>query len=239
MHSEHHGFSWLALIPGLDHAPSHVVTAIFVSLLLIVTMLVARLQLKSAMAAPGGGLIPPAKMTYRNFFEILAEKLYGLVESVMGHHDAKIYYPFIGTLFIFIFTSNIISMIPGFSPPTDNLNTTLALGVFVFIYYNIIGIKVQGLIGHLKHFAGPVIWLAPLIFVIEIISHLIRPISLALRLKWNIAGDHIVLGAFEGIFNKVLPVVFMGLGSFVCFVQAFVFCLMTMVYISMSTAHDH
>jgi len=238
MHGEH-SFSWLALIPGLEHAPTHVVHSIFITLLLLVTMTIARMSLSSATRAGDGVLIPASTMTYRNFFEIIAERLYVLVESVMGQHDAKIYYPFIGTLFVYIFTANFISLIPGFSPPTDNLNTTLALGAFVFIYYNIIGIKVNGFVNHLKHFMGPVIGLAPLIFVIEVISHLIRPFSLALRLKWNIAGDHIVLGAFEGISQYVLPVPFLALGSFVAFIQAFVFCLMTMVYISMSTAHDH
>jgi F-type H+-transporting ATPase subunit a len=185
-----------------------------------------------------GGIVPEPKLTYRNFFEIVAESLYRLTESIIGRHDAPTYFPLIGTLFVFIFTSNIFGLIPGFLPPTDNLNTTLALGVFVFLYYNFAGVKAHGL-AYLKHFMGPMLILAPLIFLIELISHLIRPFSLALRLRGNIMGDHIVLGVFSDLVPLLLPVVFYGLGLFVAFIQAFVFCLMTMVYISMSIAHDH
>jgi F-type H+-transporting ATPase subunit a len=237
MHSEH-GFNWLNLIPGLHEAPNHVVMAILVSLVLVITTLVARSQLTRAMRASDGGLVPDAKLTYRNFFEIVAEGLYGLTENVIGHHDAPIYFPVIGTLFVFIFTSNLIGLIPGFLPPTDNLNTTLALGLFVFVYYNYAGLRANG-IGYLKHFLGPVLWLAPLMLVIEVASHVFRPLSLALRLRGNIMGDHVVLGVFSSLIPYLLPVIFYGLGVFVAFIQAFVFCLMTMVYISLSTAHDH
>jgi len=238
MHGNEHGFTWLSLIPGLEHTPSHVVMFPAIGVLLIVLTMIARFQLIRAMTGPGKGLVPESKLTYRNFFEIVAESLYNLTESVLGHHDAPIYYPLIGTLFTFILTSNIVGLIPGFLPPTDNLNTTLAVGVFVFVYYNWAGIKANGL-GYLKHFFGPVIWLAPLMFVIEVISHLIRPLSLALRLRGNIMGDHVVMTVFSDLVAYVLPLPFYGLGLFVSLIQAFVFCLMTMVYISLSTAHDH
>ena len=107
MHDEH-GFNWLSFL-GVDlhHYPSHVVMAVVVSLLLIVTTFIARGQLTRVMNSSTGGLIPEEKLTYRNFFEIVAESLYKLTESVIGHHDAPIYYPVIGTLFIFIFTANV------------------------------------------------------------------------------------------------------------------------------------
>lgn len=238
MHEEH-GFTWMSHIPGLEHAPIHVVHAALVAVILLVTMTIARVQLLKAMKEPGGAIVPPEKMTYRNFFEILAEKLYGLCENVLGHHQAKIYYPFIGTLFVFVFSCNILGLFPGFLPPTDNMNTTFALGLFVFLYYNVEGIRANGVVGHLKHLWGPVWWLGPLMFVIELLSHCIRPFSLALRLRWNMTGDHIVLGVFTDLVPYVVPVAFMVLGTFVAFVQAFVFSLLTMVYISMSTAHDH
>jgi len=190
------------------------------------------------MAREDQGLVPDAKLTYKNFFEIIAESLYGLTENVIGHHDAATYFPVVGTLFVFIFTSNLIGLIPGILPPTENLNTTLALGAFVFIYYNYAGVRAHG-IAYFKHFLGPILWLAPLMLIIEIASHLFRPLSLALRLRGNIMGDHVVLGVFSGLVPYLLPVVFYGLGVFVAFIQAFVFCLMTMVYISLSTAHDH
>lgn len=237
MHDEH-GFTWFSLIPGLDHAPTHIVGAIFVALILVLTTAVARSQLARVMRTQDGALVPESKLTYRNFFEIAAEGLYKITESVIGHHDAPIYFPVIGCLFVFIFVSNVIGLVPGFLPPTDNLNTTLALGAFVFVYYNYAGFKAHGA-GYLKHFLGPILWLAPLMLVIEIASHIFRPLSLALRLRGNISGDHVVLSVFSGLVPYLLPVIFYGLGVFVAFVQAFVFCLMTMVYISMSTAHDH
>ncbi len=238
MHEEH-VFTWLGSIPGLDHAPIHVVTAVFVGLLLILTTAVARIQLGRTMARGGdAALIPDSKLTYRNFFEIVAESLYKLTENIIGHHDAPKYFPVIGTLFVFIFTCNILGLIPGFLPPTDNMNTTFALGAFVFLYYNYAGFRAHGL-AYLKHFLGPVLWLAPLLLVIEVASHVFRPLSLALRLRGNIMGDHIVLSVFSGLVPYLLPVIFYGIGVFVAFIQAFVFCLMTMVYISLSTAHDH
>jgi F-type H+-transporting ATPase subunit a len=237
MHEEH-GFNWLTSL-GIEHGLNHVAMAVIISVMLILTTFIASIQLKRAMrATQDGALIPESKMTFRNFFEIIAESLYGFVEGVIGHHEAPIYFPVIGTLFVFIFTCNLIGLIPGFLPPTDNLNTTLALGVFVFFYYNFAGLKAHG-IGYLKHFAGPVLWLAPLMVVIELMSHIFRPVSLALRLRGNIMGDHIVLGVFSSLVPYLLPVIFYGLGVFVAFIQAFVFCLMTMAYISLSTAHDH
>ncbi len=236
-HSEH-GFNWLSLFPGYDHEYNHVIMTVVVMVLIILGALIARVQLSSAVKNEDEGLIPDSKLTFRNFFEIIAEKLYTLAESVMGKHGAEKYFPIVGCLFLFIFVSNFLGIIPGLLPPTDNLNTTLALGVFVFIYYNYIGLKEGGL-GYLKHFLGPILWLAPLMLVVELASHVFRPISLALRLRGNIMGDHIVLGIFNNLTPYVLPIVFYGIGLFVCFVQAFVFCLMTMVYISLSQSHDH
>lgn len=233
-----HGFNWIHEVPVVGHYPNHVTTAVLVGAILVVATLVARRQLSHATQRADGGLVPEPKLTYRNFFEIVAEKLYGLTESVIGHHDAHVHYPLIGTLFVFIFASNIIGLIPGFLPPTENLNTTLGLGAFVFIYYNIAGFKAHGP-GYLKHFLGPVLWLAPLLVLIEFVSHVFRPVSLAFRLRGNIMGDHMVLSIFSELTPYLVPVIFYGLGVFVSFVQAFVFCLMTMVYISLSTAHDH
>jgi F-type H+-transporting ATPase subunit a len=237
MHEEH-GFNWLSLIPGLGEFPNHVVMAAIIAVILLVCTLTASAQLSKALKSTEGALIPEPKLTFRNFFEIIAEKLYALTESVIGHHDAPIFFPVIGSLFVFIFACNIIGLIPGFLPPTDNINTTLALGVFVFIYYNFAGLRANGL-GYLKHFMGPIVWLAPLMVLIEFAAHIFRPLSLALRLRGNIMGDHVVLGVFSSLVPYILPVIFYGLGVFVAFIQAFVFCLMTMVYISLSTAHDH
>ena len=234
----------MQLVPALHHLPPHVVYGALVAILMVITMAFARLSLSRELKKEGAGIVPPATLTYRNLFEILAEGLYGLCENVMGPHEAKGYYPFIGTLFCYIFFSNLLGSIPGFESPTMNLNTTLAIGAFVFLYYNFHGMRANGVVNHIKHLFGPTLswslfWLAPLMFVIEVVSHLVRPVSLGLRLRGNIMGDHMVHGVFEHLVPLVVPVIFLGLGVFVAFVQAFVFSLLTMVYISLSTAHDH
>ena len=234
MHEQHEPFTWFSLIPALHGVESHVVTGIFVAIALVICGVVSTILLK-AIKNP---IVPEEKVTFRNFFEIIAESLFKFCESIMGPHDARLYFPVIGTLFVFIFTSNMIGLVPGFLPPTDNLNTTLAAGFFVFIFYNIQGFRAHGL-GYLKHFLGPVWYLAPLMLVIELVSHVFRPVSLALRLRGNIMGDHVVLHVFTGLAPYLVPVIFYAMGVFVSFVQAFVFCLLTMVYISLSTAHDH
>ena len=184
--------------------------------------------------------IPDRGITFRNIVEAIGQFVYNLARNIMGEEQAKRYYSVIVLLFSFIFINNLIGLIPGFLPPTDNFNTTLALGIFVFIYYNYQGIKEQGLIGHIKHFMGPVWYLAILIFPIELISHAVRPLSLGLRLKGNMEGDHLVLSIFSNLVPYIVPIPFYVIGLFVCFMQAFVFTLLTMVYISLATAHhDH
>jgi len=238
-----HGFNWLSLIPFMSehnnvHHYGHVFMACAVAVIVIAVAIVARIQLMAALKREDEGMVPDEKLTVRNFFEIVAEKLYGLAVSVMGKHGAEKYFPVIGALFIFIFVSNLIGIIPGFLPPTDNLNTTFALGLFVFLYYNYVGLRENG-IAYLKHFAGPILWLAPLMLIVELASHVFRPISLGLRLRGNIMGDHVVLGIFNDLLPYAVPAIFYGIGLFVALVQAFVFCLMTMVYISLSASHDH
>ena len=118
------------------------------------------------------------------------------------------------------------------------MNTAFAIGIFIFFTYNFLGIKENGL-AYLKHFLGPMLLLAPLMLPLEIISHVVRPMSLGLRLSGNMTGDHTVLGIFLDLVPYVVPVIFYGLGTFVSFVQAFVFTLLSMIYIAMATAHDH
>ena len=238
-----HGYNWLSLIPFMNenenlHHYGHVFMASAVVLIMMICGIIARIQLGSAVKREDEGMVPDEKLTFRNFFEIIAEKIYGLAVNVMGKHGAEKYFPLIGSLFIFIFVSNFVGIIPGLLPPTDNLNTTFALGAFVFLYYNLVGFKENGF-GYLRHFMGPVWYLAPLIGAIEVASHVFRPISLGLRLRGNIMGDHVVLGIFNHLVPYLVPAVFYGVGLFVAFVQAFVFCLMTMVYISLSASHDH
>jgi len=233
-----HGFNWLSFIFSEEQLEQygHIYMTLIVMGLILIAAIIARLQLSKAMKREDAGLIPDSKLSFLNLFDMLTEKLYGLAESVMGKHNAEKYFPIVGVLFVFIFTANIIGMIPGVVPATENLNTTLALGIFVFLYYNYVGIKTGGM-AYFKHFLGPVIWLSPLMLVVELASHVFRPISLGLRLRVNIYSDHIVLGIFSGLAPYVVPIIFYGMGLFVCLIQSFVFCLMTMVYISLS-AHS-
>lgn len=235
----HHGFNFLAHIPLIgSETHSHVTGVIFVSILLIGFFVVARLKLNLQLQSADRGVVPPAKLTLLNFAEILAEQMYKLTESVLGEKEAPHYFSLIGTLFVFIFSCNILGLIPGFVPPTQDLNTTLALGFFVFITYNAVGFKEHG-IAYLKQFLGPVLWLSPLLLVIELISHVFRPFTLGLRLRGNMFGDHLVMSLFSDLVPVFVPVIFYFMGLFVSLVQAFVFCLLTMVYISLSTSHDH
>jgi F-type H+-transporting ATPase subunit a len=151
--------------------------------------------------------------------------------------NAKKYFPLLGASFFFILFANFLGIIPGFLPPTGNFNVPVACALVIFVMYNFYGFKENGL-GYLKHFAGPVIFLAPLMFVIEVISHFVRPVSLSLRLFMNITGDHLILGVFTNLVHYIIPAIFIGLGIFVSFLQAFIFTVLSAIYISLATAHE-
>jgi F-type H+-transporting ATPase subunit a len=230
------GFTFLSGVAHKLHLPEYSITFILVALFILVVGVIYRSKVQST----SNIVVPDKGISFRNLVEAYGEFIYNLCRNTMGEKEAKQYFPVIAMLFTFIFFSNLIGLVPGFLPPTEYINTTLALGTFVFIYYNIMGIKEMGLVGHIKHFMGPVWYLAILIFPIEIVSHAVRPISLALRLRGNMFGDHLVLSIFSGLLPYVVPIAFLILGLFVCFIQAFVFTLLTMVYISLATAHhDH
>ena len=237
-HAEGPAFFLFSSVPILNQIPPHVVMTACILGAVGLGSSLARTQLTQVMNTAGGGLIPESRLTYRNAFEILAEKLFALSESILGYDAALSHYPMVACLFTFILFANLLGLVPGLMPATEDMNTTTALGVFVFLYYNVAGLREHGL-GYLKHFCGPILWLAPLMLVIELASHLFRPLSLSLRLRGNILGDHIVLGVFSNLIPYFVPVIFYALGIFVAFIQSFVFCLMTMVYISLSTSHDH
>lgn len=194
---------------------------------------------KAALANKGGteGLVPPPRFGLVNLVEMFTEAVYNTMVGVMGPKNAKKYLVFIGSLAFFIFFSNVLALIPGFLPPTDTLKTNLALSGCVFLMTHIYGVKENGL-GYFKHFLGPSLPLAPLMLVIEIISHIARPVSLALRLMGNMAADHKVTMVFFGLVPLLVPVPFLVLGMVVVVVQTLVFCLLTMVYISMAVAHE-
>jgi len=226
-------FSWFQFVPFLAHYPYHVVAAATVAIFLVILTLLGRL----ALAGTKEKLIPAEKLTFFGFFDLMVEGLYKLTENILGD-AAKEYLPIVGSLFLFVFVSNLMGLLPGFSPPTDNVNTTLACGIFVFLYYNYQGFKHGGL-AYAKHFCGPVWYMAWMLLPIEIISHVVRPFTLALRLKGNMTGDHTVLASFTDMVPYVVPVAVYFLGFLVCFIQAFIFVMLTMVYVSMARDSSH
>lgn len=212
--------------------PMHVVHAYFVAILLSLGAVLAYLKLRD----PKQNVLPQTRLSIANIYELLTEFILNVMKGVMGEQAPK-FLPIIGAVFFFVLFSNLLALIPGFLAPTSDINTNLAVGLSVFLYYQFMGFK-QGGWAYLKHFMGPVWWLAPLFFVIEMISHVVRPISLSLRLFGNMTGDHLVYGIFSNLVPIGVPIIFLILGLMVCFIQAFVFTLLSMVYISLATAHD-
>jgi F-type H+-transporting ATPase subunit a len=173
----------------------------------------------------------------QNFMEVVVTGVENLIDETMGH-KGRAYFPLIATFALFILTSNLIALIPGFYPPTANLNTNAALALTVFAMTHIIGFKEHG-IGYLKHFMGPILVLAPLMFIIEIIGHLARPLSLSLRLFGNMYGHEIVLMIFFALVPFLLPIPMMLMGVLVALIQTFVFTLLAMIYIAGALEEAH
>lgn len=170
--------------------------------------------------------------------EMLHEFVGGQMEQVIGH-DYERFQPFITCILLFVLFNNLLGLIPGIETPTSIAVVPLGIAVLSFLYYNFHGIRVQGPIGYLKHFAGPVWWIAPLLFPVEIISHLARVMSLTIRLYANmLASDLLTLICFS-IFPFVAPTAFLGLHFLVSVIQAYVFMLLSAIYIAMAVAHDH
>jgi F-type H+-transporting ATPase subunit a len=230
------GQTWLVRQP-LDL--QHVLGALLVVLVLLVFGILVWRKVRDAKAA----LVPEAKLTPRTFAELLTETVLGQLEGMIGAKAARFFLPFIGSLALFILFSNALGMIPGFGPPTGNLNTTLACAVIVVVTVEAYGFAVHGL-GYLKEFAGGLEgwywWITPLpylMFVIEVIGHLARLISLSIRLLANMYADHAVVALFATLIPfvpVVVPLPAQALGVLVVVVQAAVFCLLSMVYISLA-----
>lgn len=158
-----------------------------------------------------------------------------MLVDIVGPHGIK-YFPVVGTFAVLILVSNLMGFFPLFMSPTAATSVTFALGLSSFIYYNYIGIKENGVLKHLGHLAGPIWWIAPLIFVIELVGNMVRPLSLGLRLFGNMFADEAVSANIAGLAAPytqwIVPVLLMPLALFVAFIQTFVFVLLSMVYIS-------
>jgi len=228
--AEGHGFSWFMLLPGGGHY-YYVYAALFIAVFLL-----------AASALVVGGkkteemVIPEPRFTLRNLFELILGFLQQLASDIIGHHYKK-YLPLLGSCFLFILFMNLLGLIPGFLPPTQKMNITLGLALVIFLSTHYFGVRENG-IAYFKHFLGPVWWMSPIMLPIEIISHLARPMSLSLRLFGNITGDHAVVAGFMALVPIVVPSVFMGLGVFVSFMQAFIFTVLSMIYIAGAVVHE-
>jgi len=206
-------------------------------LVVLVLAFFAIRYVRSVRRASDGGAVPPPQLCLRNFIEILGDMIYGLMEGPMGAKNARRFLPLVGSLFMFILFSNLLSLIPGFLPPTATLKTNLGLAVLVFVLTHVYGLRAHGL-KYLKHFMGPLWWLSPMMLPIELVSHIARPLSLSLRLLGNISADHTAVAIFFSLVPILVPVPFLVMGVFVSVVQAVVFSMLTTIYISTAIAHE-
>jgi F-type H+-transporting ATPase subunit a len=211
------------------HLPDHVIMALLV---LVVSLIVFPLITRNLSKDDPG----PAQQ----LLELVVEGLKGLLEDVVGHGAANKFLYAIGAFTVFIFLSNIFGLFYFLQPPTGNVNTTFALAISSFLFFNWQGIRAQGPGRYLLHFMGPVWWLAPLMFLIEMIGNFARILSLGMRLFGNITGEHTATGIFMGMFPLVIPWAMMALGIFGAILQTFVFIMLTMVYVGGAvTAEEH
>ncbi len=208
------------------HAYPHVIYSWVVMIILIAL---------SALAAKSVTLIPSKA---QNVFELLISGMEEFMIEITGE-EGRWLFPLIATVFIYIFVANLIGLVPGFMPPTANLNTTLSCALVVVVFTHVIGIKYHGA-AYIKHFMGPVWWMIPIIFPIELIGHVARVLSLTFRLFGNMMGHELVLMILFGLAGAFFaPLPIMALGIFVALVQAFVFFLLSIMYFAGAMEHAH
>jgi F-type H+-transporting ATPase subunit a len=217
------------LFPDGKHAwiPDAAIMALLLTLLIAILFPLAARRFNRR--SPGG---------VQNFLEMVVSFLRDLVGETIGDKKIPAYLPIIGTLFLFIAMGNLFGLFYFLQPPTGALSTTVTLAVISFVYFNVQGIREQGLGGYLKHFMGPLLAIAPLFFVIEIIGTFARILSLSLRLFMNIFGEHTTTGVFASLVPIVVPWPMMALGIFTALLQAYVFSLLSAVYIASAVEHE-
>ena len=230
-----HGFTWVSIIPIVSE--SEKLKVVFPTLLVVIFLFVVCKKISSSIASSKEHIVPEEKMSAQNLFELIVQVTLNMMKDIIGPSSDK-FLPLIGSLFIYIFFCNLLGVIPGFLPPTISLYTNAACALIVFFYYNYLGIKEHGF-AYAKQFMGPLIWLAPLMAVIELLSHCFRPFSLSVRLFGNMFGDHAILSIFSDLVPLGLPVIFISLALVVALIQAFIFSALSAVYIGLAISHDH
>lgn len=214
-------------LSGHESVPPHICMLIVISLILITVA--AFLRSRLSVENPGN---------LQQTLEVIYEALSGFMRDIIGPH-AERYIALIICLFLFIWISNMIGLVPGFMSPTSNINVTAGLGIIVFLYYNAQGIREHGILKYMAHFAGPSLLIAPLLFIIEIISHLARPFSLSVRLFGNIFAEELIIGTLNRLFPFIISLPVMALALFAGTIQAFIFVVLTMVYLGGAVEHTH
>jgi F-type H+-transporting ATPase subunit a len=214
---------------GLGHFAHTYPHVVYTWVLMAILIVFGALATKTISLIPGKG---------QNFSEVVISGIEDFMVETAGE-EARWLFPLLATVFLYIFIGNLIGIIPGFLPPTANLNTTASVALVVVIFTHVIGVKYHG-VAYVKHFMGPVWWMSPLIFIIEIIGHAARILSLSFRLFGNMMGHEIVLAILFGLAGAFFaPLPIMALGVFVAFVQAFVFFLLSLIYFSGAMEHAH
>lgn len=243
------GFSWFHLIPGVEdgslfpfaHDHGYIfASAWFACLIVIGFALMARAGLNRALARQGAErYAPESKLSAFVAAEALIGALRNLMLEQMDVKYVRTYLPLVVGLFIYIFTCNILAVFPGFQPPTDNINANAGMATMVFIAFMAAGL-LSDPVGFIKHLMGPVLFMAPMMFVIEAIGLIVRPVSLSIRLTGNMFGDHTVFNIMSDLVPLGVPIAFLALATLVSVIQAGVFSLLTIIYISLSLPHgDH
>jgi len=223
---------WLFSLIGVSlvRIPNHLVMTVLVTLLIIVLF---KLSVKNLSLFPNKA---------QNALELFYKFFQGLVDDMVGHEGRK-FIPVLATLGIFIAVSNLIGLMPEFASPTANINVPAGCALFVFVYYHYQGVRKHGAWGYLKTLMGPVWWLAPLFLPIEIVSHFSRPLSLTLRLFGNIFGEDLVIIVVASLVpfigGAIAPLPIMGLAAFTSLLQAFIFVMLSTIYLAGAMAEEH
>lgn len=239
----------MSIFHSLEHA-TQIPWVIWSSLFAGALLLMSGVMVRSRLAAANGGVIPDEGFTLRNALELLVEMLSNLARDNMGP-NWKRYFPFIGTLFLFILFSNLLGLIPSLDGATSSANTTWAWAIISFAIHQYVGIREHGW-AYVNHFLGPSLYdlevgektyhlrlMAPLYAPIELLSHLSRVFTLAVRLLANMFADHTVVAVWLGLVPIAIPAIFMGLGVLVAFLQAYVFAMLSMIYIGLALEEAH
>jgi len=224
--------SGLALIglPPADHAhpiPNYVAMEILVLLLILVGALVVRRRLS---------VDSPSR--FQHAAEVVVEFTQGMADEIIGDGGRR-YVAMLGTLGIFILLCNLLGLVPTLQTPTAHYEVTLGCAVAAFLYYNYHGFRHHGVVGYLKHLCGPMLYIAFLMFPIEVFSNFFRLLSLTVRLWANMLVGDILEGIFTGLVPIAIPALFMALHVFVSLMQAYIFMLLPAVYLSFVVSEEH